>query len=56
MNNSIKKKFDESFYRSEKHSSYFHAYEKLFSKYVNKKITFVEVGVLNGGSLFMWRD
>jgi len=56
MNNFIRKKFDESVYSSIKHSSYFHAYEKLFSKYVNKKITFVEVGVLNGGSLFMWRE
>jgi len=55
MNNIIKKKFDESIYSSTKHSSYFYAYEKLFSKYVNKKITFVEVGVLNGGSLFMWK-
>ena len=56
MNNIIKKKFDESIYSSTKHSSYFYAYEKLFSKYVNKKITFVEVGVLNGGSLFMWKE
>ena len=56
MNNFIKKKFDESPYSSIKHSSYFHAYEKLFSKYVNKKIIFVEVGILNGGSLFMWRE
>jgi hypothetical protein len=56
MNNFIRKKFDESAYSSTKHSSYFHAYEKLFSKYVNKKITFVEVGILNGGSLFMWRE
>jgi|TARA_B110000027_G_scaffold133964_1_gene164157 hypothetical protein len=56
MNNIIKNKFDESPYGSDKHSSYFYAYEKLFSKYVNKKITFVEVGILNGGSLFMWRE
>ena len=56
MNNFIKNKFDESPYSSDKHSSYFHAYEKLFSKYVNKKIIFVEVGILNGGSLFMWRE
>lgn len=56
MNNIIKKKFDESAYSSTKHSSYFYAYEKLFSKYVNKKITFIEVGVLGGGSLFMWKE
>jgi hypothetical protein len=36
--------------------TYFQVYEELFSKYVDKKITFVEVGVLQGGSLFMWRE
>jgi len=36
--------------------TYFQVYEELFSKYVGKKITFVEVGVLQGGSLFMWRE
>lgn len=39
-----------------KHSSYFQVYDEIFGPYVGKKITFVEVGVLNGGSLFMWRD
>ena len=39
-----------------KHSAYFQVYEELLGPYRNKKITFVEVGVLNGGSLFMWRD
>ncbi len=42
-------------YLSYKHSSYFQVYEKCFTPYINKPITFVEVGVLNGGSLFMWR-
>ena len=36
--------------------TYFQVYEELFNKYVGKKITFVEVGVLQGGSLFMWRE
>ena len=36
--------------------TYFQAYEELFNKYVGKKITFVEIGVLQGGSLFMWRE
>ena len=36
--------------------TYFQVYEEIFSKYVGKKITFVEVGVLQGGSLFMWRE
>ena len=43
-------------YLSIKHSSYFHVYEALFEKYVGTSFTFVEVGVLNGGSLFMWRE
>jgi len=43
-------------YLSIKHSSYFHVYDELFEKYRGKEFTFVEVGVLNGGSLFMWRD
>lgn len=48
--------FNNSRYLSEKHSTYFETYDRLFSKYVNKPITFVEIGVLEGGSLFMWRD
>jgi hypothetical protein len=43
-------------YLSIKHTSYFHVYERLLSPYVGRSITFVEVGVYNGGSLFMWRD
>jgi len=43
-------------YSSIKHSSYFQIYDRYFSPYVGKEITFVEIGVLNGGSLFMWRD
>ena len=39
-----------------KYDTYFQAYEETFSKYVGKEITFVEVGVLHGGSLFMWRE
>ena len=38
-----------------KWSSYFQVYEDIFLKYKNKKITFVEVGVANGGSLFIWK-
>ena len=56
----IKKKIEDCFFNSPfksiKHNSYFATYEKLFSEYVGKKITFVEVGILNGGSLFMRRD
>ena len=39
-----------------KSDTYFQIYEELLTKYVGKKITFVEVGVLHGGSLFMWRE
>ena len=41
---------------SHKHTTYFDVYDKLFNKYQNKKITFVEVGVQYGGSLFMWQN
>ena len=27
----------------------------MFKKFIGKKITIVEIGILNGGSLFMWR-
>jgi len=50
------KSFLKSRYKSFKHSSYFEVYDELFSKYRNKKITFIEIGVLRGGSLFMWRN
>ena len=43
-------------YPSLKIDSYFQVYEEIFKNYIEKKITFVEVGVLGGGSLFMWRD
>lgn len=43
-------------YLSIKHTTYFHVYDRLFSRYVDQEFTFVEVGVFNGGSLFMWRD
>jgi hypothetical protein len=39
-----------------KHTSYFEVYDEIFKKFKNQKITFVEIGVLNGGSLFMWRN
>jgi len=52
----IYKSFSKSPYKSIKHLSYFDVYEKLFHRYRNKPVVFVEIGVLNGGSLFMWRD
>jgi hypothetical protein len=54
MQNSIYAAFLQSPYRSVKHSTYFEVYEELFSKYKDREIVFVEIGVLAGGSLFMW--
>ncbi len=48
--------YKKSKYLSVKHSSYFQVYDELLERFRNREITFVEVGVLNGGSLFMWRD
>jgi hypothetical protein len=48
--------YKRSEFLSIKVSSYFHVYEELLAKFRGKDITFVEIGVLNGGSLFMWRD
>jgi len=50
------KSFLKSPYKSIKHTTYFEVYDELFAKYINKNITFVEIGVLSGGSLFMWKD
>jgi 23S rRNA U2552 (ribose-2'-O)-methylase RlmE/FtsJ len=50
----------EAFYNSpyscHKLSSYFEVYDQLFTGFIGKPITFVEIGVANGGSLFMWRE
>jgi cephalosporin hydroxylase len=53
--NKIDQIFKESKYSTIKYKNYFSIYSKLFEKYVNKKITFVEIGILNGGSLFAWK-
>ena len=38
-----------------KWNNYFEIYSKILKKFVNKKITLVEIGVADGGSLFMWK-
>ena len=38
-----------------KWQKYFDVYDAIFKKFRKKKIIFVEVGVLNGGSLEMWK-
>lgn len=50
------KSFSNSGHNSIKNTTYFQTYDDLFSCYRNKEITFAEVGVLGGSSLFMWRD
>ena len=56
--NNKKKTFDlfnQSEKFSTKHSKYFSVYDQLFSKYQHKNITFVEIGILDGGSLLIWK-
>ena len=53
--NKIYKSFQDSKYYSNKYKKYFDIYNQLFKKFTGKKITIVEIGILNGGSLFMWR-
>lgn len=50
------KAFMSSPHNSLKHTTYFDSYDHFFGNYRNKKIIFVEIGVLDGGSLFMWRE
>lgn len=56
MSGRLKDIYDEVPYLSIKYDSYFFVYEALLEKYVDREITLVEVGVFNGGSLFMWRE
>jgi hypothetical protein len=48
--------FHDNALHSTKWFNYFAIYEKLFAQYRGKEITFCEVGVLDGGSLVMWRE
>jgi hypothetical protein len=48
--------FEKSPYFSTKHSTYFEVYDELLESYKGRDLTFVEIGVLSGGSLFMWRE
>ena len=51
----LKKFFQTSPRYSIKWNNYFNIYENLFKKFINKKIKIVEVGIGDGGSLFMWK-
>lgn len=51
--------FSRSPFFSTKHESYFYIYDEVVAKLNLKStnsLTVVEVGILHGGSLFMWRD
>ncbi|MCF8516877.1 MAG: class I SAM-dependent methyltransferase [Rhodobacteraceae bacterium] len=48
--------FRTSPFLSTKHTTYFPVYDRLFGPYRDRPISFVEIGVLSGGSLFMWRQ
>ena len=56
----MKNKLIDLFYnqklKSTKYTTYLDTYEQLFEKYKEKKITFVEIGAKNGGSLLMWKN
>jgi hypothetical protein len=55
MTKKIKELFTESEFHSRKWNKYFFIYERLFKDYKDKDITFVEIGIQNGGSLEIWR-
>jgi 23S rRNA U2552 (ribose-2'-O)-methylase RlmE/FtsJ len=55
MTSGLREIYDSVPYLSIKYDSYFPAYEALLQKYVDREVTIVEVGIFNGGSLFMWR-
>ena len=40
---------------ADKWEVYFAAYDKHFSRFRNKNVTFLEIGVQSGGSMLMWR-
>jgi len=53
---SLKNCFLSSPRKSIKTHTYFQVYEELLGKYIGKHFTLVEIGVLDGGSLHMWRN
>jgi hypothetical protein len=55
MNSKLKEIYEDVPYLSIKYDTYFPVYEALLQRYVDCEVTVVEVGVFNGGSLFMWR-
>ena len=52
----LKECWKNSPFPSIKLTNYFDSYVEAFSHLVGKKCVFIETGILDGGSLFMWRD
>ena len=52
----ILKNFKSSPQSSIKWDNYFEIYENCLKKFIKKRITLVEIGIGNVGSLFMWRN
>ena len=55
MTYEIKNLFNSSKNQCRKWDKYFSTYEEIFKDYKNKDITFVEIGIHNGGSLNIWK-
>ena len=55
MNNELKELFLKSKNFSFKLENYFDAYHENFKGFRNKEITFVEIGIFQGGSLEIWK-
>jgi hypothetical protein len=56
LHKSLLKSWQDSPYPTLKITSYFPAYVELFGHLVNQECVFIETGILDGGSLFMWRS
>ncbi len=56
MSDSLASLFNKSKNLSSKWKKYFDVYEENFLKFKGKDITFVEIGVFNGGSLEIWKN
>jgi hypothetical protein len=48
--------FNRTKYFSQKYTNYFPVYDQLFGSFQGTNLTFVEIGVLHGGSLSMFKD
>ncbi len=56
INQRLLQAFHAAPYPSLKATNYFPIYTELFGHLIDESCTFIETGVLNGGSLFMWRS